>query len=80
MWLGMQPNPEALKKQYKLKTAAPPVVEFAYTAFSTLTVEQRVVIAERGFDMIIQEKHPYLTFESTFVSPHPPRKEEDDDD
>lgn len=60
VWLEMQPNPAGLKKQHG--DVKVPVDDFIGVSFAILTTEHRTAIAVRGFDMIVKEEHPWLTF------------------
>lgn len=60
VWLQMQANPDALKQQHReVKT---PIGEFIDVTFNVLTTAHRTAIAMNGFDTIIKEEHPWLTF------------------
>lgn len=66
VWLQMQPDPEALKKEHrKVKT---PVNDFIGVSFAILTLAHRTAIAERGFNMIVKGEHPWLTFNGEGVT------------
>lgn len=60
VWLQMQPDPEALKKQHK--KVQTPVGNFIGVSFAMLTTEHRTAIATKGFYMTVKEEHPWLTF------------------
>ena len=61
VWLQMQPNPDALKKEHR-EVKAPPVFEFVDVSFGVLTLAHRTAIADKGFNMIVKEEYPWLTF------------------
>lgn len=60
VWLQMQSDPAGLTKQHKDVKAL--VRDFIDVSFGVLTIEHRTAIAVRGFDMIVKEEHPWLTF------------------
>lgn len=61
VWLEMQPDPEGLKKKHR-DVRAVPVLDCVDVSFGVLTTEHRTAVALRGFNMIIKETHPWLTF------------------
>jgi hypothetical protein len=64
IWLRMQPDPNALEREYiAFRDVQRKVSYFVDTPFSALTANQRMAIATHGFDMIVEEKYPYLTFD-----------------
>jgi hypothetical protein len=60
VWLQMQTQHNLAKP---VKWVEMPVLDFVETPFSTLTTEQRVTVAGRGFDMIVKEEHDWLKFD-----------------
>lgn len=66
VWLQMQPDPAGLLKKHRdQKWKAPvclPAIEFVDVSFGVLTTEHRVALAADGFDMIVRQEHPWLTF------------------
>jgi hypothetical protein len=64
VWLQMQPDPNALRQEYMRGFRhAPNPIHFLDMPFSTLTEIQRMAIVVEGFDMIAEEKYPFLTFD-----------------
>jgi len=61
VWLEMQPDPSALVRESR--DVQTKVSYFVDTPFSGLTMAQRVAIGVRGFNMIVREENPWLTFE-----------------
>ena len=82
VWLQMQPNPDEISKKQRRDMKALPVSEFVDVSFGVLTTDHRVAIALNGFNNIIKEEHPWLTFGMSAEEDHyyNPPKEEDDDD
>ena len=82
VWLGMQPNSEELKKKHR-SIAKVPVLDCVDVSFAALIPNHRISIAMHdGFNTIIKEEHPWLTFSMSAEEDHyyNPPKEEDDDD
>jgi hypothetical protein len=61
VWLQMQSDPEQLKRDDR-HAIVPRVGEFVDVSFGTLTPGHRTAIAVNGFNMLLEEKHPWLTF------------------
>lgn len=59
VWLQMQ-HPAGLKKRHD--DVGVPVGDFVDVSFAALTIEHRTAIAVGGFNMIVKEEHPWLTF------------------
>lgn len=60
VWLGMQPDPSVLKQKHRdVKVHVNDCID---VSFGMLTVAHRTAIAERGFNMIVKDEHPWLTF------------------
>jgi hypothetical protein len=58
VWMQMQPNLDTRKRQHPdLK-----VGDFVDVSFAALTTEHRMAIATVGFNTIVKEEHPWLTF------------------
>lgn len=57
VWLQMQPTPGP-----KVKLVTLPVGEFLDVSFSVLTTGHRMTIAQNGFNHIVKDEHPWLTF------------------
>ena len=67
VWLQMQPDPIALRKQdsdlrQRKLAVKVPVLAFVDTPFNQLTNAVRVAVAVTGFNMIVRESYPYLMF------------------
>lgn len=62
VWLQMQPDHEMLEWKNRRDASVLPVRDFVDVSFSVLTTDHRKTVAMKGFDMIIKEEHPWLTF------------------
>lgn len=66
VWMQMQHNPAPKRNPPALKVA-----EFIDVSFGVLTPEHRMSIAMNdGFNMIVKEEHPWLTFNVEGVTEH----------
>jgi len=71
VWLEMQPNPPALAQQHrKQKFEKLHVRDFVDVSFGVLTPAHRVTIALDGFNTIVKDEHPWLTFNYEGVTQH----------
>jgi hypothetical protein len=68
VWLQMQPNPDTLKKEHRNVTVH--VNDCIDVSFGVLTLAHRTAIALKGFNTIIKDEHPWLTFNVEGVTEH----------